>query len=166
MKHLTDVLQINSNKHVCVLSCFSRVRLFATTWTVAHQIPLSMGFSRQEHWSGLPCPPPGDLPNSGLESRSPALQVDSLPSKPLCVLSHFSCVWFFATLWAVALQASLSMGFSRQEDWNGCHDLPDPGREPESLTAPALPGRFFNISATWETQIQIQSLSTTKRLPS
>ena len=49
---------------VCVLlSCFSRVQLFATLWTVAHQAPLSMGFSRQEYWSGLPCPPPGDLPD-------------------------------------------------------------------------------------------------------
>ena len=47
----------------CVLSHFSRVRLFATPWTVAHQTLLSMGFSRQEYWSGLPCPPPGDLPN-------------------------------------------------------------------------------------------------------
>ena len=46
-------------------------------WTVAHQAPLSMGFSRQEYWSGLPCPSPGDLPDPGMEPRSPALQVDS-----------------------------------------------------------------------------------------
>ena len=59
----------------------SRVQLFAT-WTVASQAPLSMGFSRQEYWSGLPCPPPGDLPDPGTEPRSPALQVDSLPSEP------------------------------------------------------------------------------------
>ena len=45
----------------------SRVRLFATPWTAARQAPLSMGFSRQESWSGLPCPPPGDLPNPGIE---------------------------------------------------------------------------------------------------
>ena len=51
----------------------SRVRLLATPWTVVHQAPLSMGFSRQEDWSGLPCPPPGDLPDSGIEpaSRTP-----------------------------------------------------------------------------------------------
>ena len=56
---------------VCyVLSCFSRVRLFATLWTVARQAPLSMGFSRQEYWSGLPCPPPGDLPHPGIEPSS------------------------------------------------------------------------------------------------
>ena len=51
-------------------------------WTVAFQAPLSMGFSRQEYWSGLPCPPPGDLPNPGIEPRSPALQADSLPAEP------------------------------------------------------------------------------------
>ena len=52
-----------------------------TLWTIAHQAPLSIGFSRQEYWSGLPCPPPGDLPNPGID-RSPALQADSLPSEP------------------------------------------------------------------------------------
>ena len=66
----------------------SRVQLFATLWTIAHQAPLFVGFSRQEYWSGLPCPPPGDLP--------------------------------------------------------------DPGIEPTSLTSPALAGRFFTTSSTWE----------------
>ena len=67
----------------CMLNCFSHVLLFATLWTVAHQAPLSMGFSRQEHWNGLPCPPPGDLPNPGIKPAppvAPALQADSLPS--------------------------------------------------------------------------------------
>ena len=59
----------------------SRVRLFATPWTIAYQAPPSMGFSRQEYWSGLPFPSPGDLPNPGIEPRSPALQV-TLPSEP------------------------------------------------------------------------------------
>ena len=54
----------------CMLSHFSRVWLFVTLWTVAHQVPLSMGFSRQEYWSGLPCSPPGDLSNTGIESTS------------------------------------------------------------------------------------------------
>ena len=56
--------------------------LFAIPWTIAHQAPLSMGFSRQEYWSGLPFPPPGDLPNPGIELTSPvspALQMNSLP---------------------------------------------------------------------------------------
>ena len=63
----------------CMLNCFSHVWLFATMWTVARQAPLSTGFSRQEYWSGLPCPPPGDFSNPGIEPVSPALQVDSLP---------------------------------------------------------------------------------------
>ena len=54
----------------------SRVRLFATPWTVAYQAPPSLGFSRQEYWSGLPFPFPGDLPDPGIELRSPELQVD------------------------------------------------------------------------------------------
>ena len=60
----------------------SRVRLFATPWTVAHQASRSMGFSRQEYWSGVPFPSPGDFPDPGIESGSPALQADTLPSEP------------------------------------------------------------------------------------
>ena len=62
--------------HACVPSCFSRAQLFATLWAVAHQASLFMGFSRQEYWSGLPCIPPGALPNPGIEPvslMSPAL---------------------------------------------------------------------------------------------
>ena len=55
---------------------------FAILWTVAHQAPPSMGSSRQEYWSGLPFPSPGDLPNPGTEPRSPALQADALTSEP------------------------------------------------------------------------------------
>ena len=61
----------------------SRVQLFATLWTVGHQAPLSMGFSRQEYWSALPFPSPEDLPDPGIEPRSPALQADALPSEPI-----------------------------------------------------------------------------------
>ena len=64
---------------VALVSC---VQLFVTPWTVARQAPLSMGFSRQARWSGLPCPPPRDLPNPGTEPWSPTLQVDSLPVEP------------------------------------------------------------------------------------
>ena len=59
----------------------SRVQLFVTPWTVAYQVPLSMGFSRQEYWSGLLFSSPGDLPDPGMELRSPALQADALPSE-------------------------------------------------------------------------------------
>ena len=73
----------SSEIRTVVVQVLSRVRLFATPWTVACQALLSMGgFSRQEHGSGLTCPPPGDLPNPGIEPRSPALQADSLLSEP------------------------------------------------------------------------------------
>ena len=69
--------------YVCKwVKSLSRVRLFATPWTVAHQAPPSMGFSRQEYWSGLPIPSPGDLPNPGIEPRSPTLWADALTSEP------------------------------------------------------------------------------------
>ena len=61
------------------LSC---VRLFVTPWTIAYHAPPSMGFSRQEYWSGLPFPSPGDLLNPGIKPGSPALQADTLPSEP------------------------------------------------------------------------------------
>ena len=64
------------------MKSFSRVRLFAIPWTVVYQASLSMGFSRQEYWSGVPFPSPGDLPDPGVEPRSPALQADALPSEP------------------------------------------------------------------------------------
>ena len=84
-----------SDVHARMLSCFSYVQLFVTLWTIAQQDPLSKGFSRQEYWSGFPCPPPGDFP--------------------------------------------------------------DPGIQPVSLASPALAGRFFTISATWEAQFPLYS---------
>ena len=69
------IVKFLTQKKVKVKS-LSRVRLFATPWTVAHQAPLSMGFSRQEYWSGLPFPSPGDIPDPGIEPRSPVLQAD------------------------------------------------------------------------------------------
>ena len=67
---------------ICCAYLLIRVWFSATPWTVAHQVPLSRGFSRQEYWSGLTYTPPGDLPNPGIEPRSPPLQADSLPSEP------------------------------------------------------------------------------------
>ena len=66
---------------MCILSCFSCVRLFVILWTVACQAPLSMGFSKKKYWNGLLCPPPGDLCDPGIEPRYPVLQADSLPSE-------------------------------------------------------------------------------------
>ena len=91
-----------SSVHSCMLRRFSRVQLFATLWTIALQAPLSMEFSRQEYCSGLPCPPPGDLPNPGIE-------LASLPS-------------------------------------------------------PALAGRFFTASATWEVHSSVSITSFKKML--
>ena len=68
---------------LCECYSLSRVRLFATPWSVARQAPLSMGFSRQEYWSALPFPSPGDLPDPRIKPGSPALQVDALPAELL-----------------------------------------------------------------------------------
>ena len=67
---LSDVYLPFSCIDACMLSHFSRVLLFPTPWTIARQAPQSMGFLRQEYWSGLPCPPPGDLPNPGIKPES------------------------------------------------------------------------------------------------
>ena len=81
--------QKNDSRYCAILQYYSRAQscwLFATAWTVAHQTPLSMGFFRQEYWSGLPFPSPRNLPNSGIEPKFPlslALQADSLGAKPL-----------------------------------------------------------------------------------
>ena len=80
----------------------------------------------------------------------------------MCVLSRFSCVQLFVTLWTVACQAPLSMGFSRQEYWSGLscpppRDLPDPGIEPTSLMSLALAGGLFTTKATWEADGQLAS---------
>ena len=66
---------------LCSVQSLSHVWLFVTPWTVAHQAPLSMWFSRQEYWSVLSFPSPGDLPNPGIKTESPALQVDSLQAE-------------------------------------------------------------------------------------
>ena len=71
------------------LSC---VQLFATPWTVAYQAPPSMGFSRQDYWSGLPFPSPGDLPNPGIKPRSPTFQAGTLPSEPENIFFFNRCI--------------------------------------------------------------------------
>ena len=78
--HLTPVRMAIIKKSVCYL--LNRVRLFMTPWTVAHQAPLSMEFSRQEYWSGFPFLSPEDLTNSGVKPGSPAFQANSLPPEP------------------------------------------------------------------------------------
>ena len=118
-----------------------------TTWTAAQQAPLPMRFSRQGYWSGLPFPSPGDLPNPGIEPRSPALQADSSPTElqgkqkgkrgdhrfklTRLKVKSLSHVRLFAITWTAAQQAPLSVGFSRQEYRKGLplpflRDLPNP----------------------------------------
>ena len=150
--------------NVCMLSrftCFSGVQFCATLWTIACEAPLSMRFSRQEYWSGLPCPPPGDLPNPGIKPVSlrslasagmffttsttqEALQVNR---RNIVSSVQFSCSVRSdsATPWTVAYQAPPSMRFSRQEYWSGLPfpfpgDLPDPGIE---STSHVLADGFF-----------------------
>ena len=88
---------MNKKTFICSSNCtcvLSRVRLFATPWTTPHQAPLSMGFSRREHWTGLPWPPPGDRPNPGNEpaSASPASAgrffTTAPPGKPILVIRY------------------------------------------------------------------------------
>ena len=117
------------------------VWLLGTTWTVAYQAPLSMGFSRQEYWSGSPL----SSPTVGLRY----------------MLSYLSCVWLFVTLWTVAHQVSSVHGilWARVLEWDMCppsRDLPDPGIKLTSLMTPALAGGFLcfffflTTRATWE----------------
>ena len=87
MKHTAKFTDLKWTAQLISAKCthlfsYSLIPTFATPWTAAHQAPLSMGFSRQEYWSGLPCPPPWDLPDPGIEPRSPTWQADSLPSEP------------------------------------------------------------------------------------
>ena len=107
---------------MCVLS---RVPLFAVLWTIAHQTPLSMGFSRQEYWSGLPCPPPGDLPNSGIKLVSfaaPGLQVDSLPlshqRSPLHLRLLSKNMFYLHSLWKRNFSAIRCPRSGRRKWWS------------------------------------------------
>ena len=77
---ISEAKLLCEHMHVCMLSCVLR---FATLWTVVQQVPLFMGFPRQEYWSGLSFPPPGDLPHLGIEPKSPALAVGFFTTEPL-----------------------------------------------------------------------------------
>ena len=118
-----------------------------------------MGFPRQEYWSWLPFPSPGNLPDLGIiDDASPALVGGFFITEPpgkssylnlhVSMLSQFSRVQLFTTLWTIAHQAPLSLEFSSQEYWSGLPfnlptDLPNPGIEPAFLTSPALACGFF-----------------------
>ena len=101
------------------MKCLSRVRLFATPWTVARQAPLSMGFSRQEYWSGLRFPSPGDLPDPGIEPKSPALQADSLPTEHVTQLAF--CVTCMC--WKFQVQGKANMHGKNYSTGKGFYNL-------------------------------------------
>ena len=81
--------------HACMLSHFSSVQLCATLWTIACQVPLSIGCSRQEYWSGLPCPLPGDLPNPGIKPAS--LMSPALAGRFFTISTTWEAPWFIIT---------------------------------------------------------------------
>ena len=87
---------VNTTNLLLLVTSLSHARLFTTSWTVVYKAPLSMELSRQEYWSGLPFPSPGDLPNPGIEPRSPALRADALPSEPPgkpSTCHKYNCKW-------------------------------------------------------------------------
>ena len=126
------------------LSC---VQLLVTPWTLAHQAPLSMKLPRQEDWSGLPFPSPGDLPNPRIGLVSPALAsgffITSTTWEALFLTSGgggfvAKLCPTLATPWTVACQAPVSMGFSRQHYWSGL-PFPSPGDLPKLGIKPRSP---------------------------
>ena len=111
----------------CVCQSLSRVRLFATTWTVARQASLSMGFSRQEYWSGLPCPPPGDLPDPGIELKSllsPALSGRFFTTSGIWEAHSYMHIYI---LYNIIIYTQLSLGIHRT--------TPFPQQKPKSKDA-------------------------------
>ena len=137
---------------------------FATSWTVVHQAPLSMGFPSQEYWSGLPFPFPGALSNTGITFTSAALAdgffTTDLPDKTSISDWKWSCSVVSDSLQprvTVAHQAPPSTRFSRQEYWSGLPfpspgDLPKPGIKPRCPALQAHAGRCFNL---WATKIKM-----------
>ena len=109
---------------VCACSVAQSYPLFVTSWTEFLQIPLSIAVPRQEYWGGLPCPPPGDLPNPGIEPRSPALRAERSLSEPPGQPKNIRVG-----------SLSLLQGIN-------------PGIKPSSLVSPALASGFFTPSAT------------------
>ena len=99
----------------CVCQLLSPVLLFATSWTIAHQTLLSIGFSRQDYWSGLACPPPGDLPHPGNETQSPSLHADFFfsqlskpPGKPSHVCARYIFKYFICVMSPLHYSVQLS----------------------------------------------------------
>ena len=124
-----------------MLSHFSYVQLFVTLCTITQQAPLSMGFSRQEYRSGLPCPPPGDLPNPGTEPRSSVLQVYFFFHQLSYQRSPLRYIYIYYYYYII----SQKILFWHIPTWKE-----QPRDQTYVLMPPALPNRFFTTSATWK----------------
>ena len=141
-----------------MLSHFSQVWLFVTAWTVACQAPLSMGHSRQEYWSGLLCPPPGDLPKSGIEPRSPSTANGFFPTEPPGKPQTHICVYKHTSLHFLCAAAAKSR--------KSCPTLCDPidGSPPDSAVPGILQARTLewvaiSFSNAWKCKVKVKSLS-------
>ena len=124
-----------------LVNSVSRVRLFATPWPIAHQAPPSMGFSRQECWSGVPFLSPGDLSNPGIKPWHPALQADTLPSEPPGKNSSILGLPLWLSWWRICLQCRRP-GFS---PWVG----KIPWRRGRLPTPVCWPGEFHGLYSPW-----------------
>ena len=130
-----------------------------TLWTIAHQDPLSIGFSRQEYWGGLPCPPPGGLPNPGkIEPGSPALRADPLLLSHLGKPLHISMAWYIVCYTAAA------------KSLQSCPTLCDPrdGSPPGSPVPGILQARTLEwvaiSSNAWKWKVKVKTLSRVRLL--
>ena len=165
-----------------LFSCSVMSDSFVNPRIVARQAPLSMRFPREEYWSGLPCPfsrgfsQPRDRTCVSCIGRWilyhwATWETHRDVCMRVCVLSRFSRVWLFVTLWTVACQAPLSKRLSRQEYWSRLPcpppgDIPNPGIKPLSLMSPALADEFFTIRAPGKpTELFTTKLFTLVRFP-
>ena len=134
-----------------MLSRFSCVQLFVTLWTVAHQASLSVGFSGQEYWSRLPCSPPGDLPDPGIESVSPlapVLQADSLPlshqGSPCNIIKSLSLIFILCWRPLLCLQGQRAVCRaalpSLFESWQGLDGFPSGSGKAKAGDVGSIPG--------------------------
>ena len=156
-----------------MLSCFSHVQLFTTLCTIACQAPLSMGFSRQEYWSGLPCPPLGDLPHPGTD---PSLlhrlhrQVNSLPLAPPGKLKYFqlNLLIFHSKIYSLSLWNSnlTAAAAAAAKSLQSCPTLCDPidgsprgSPVPGILQARTLQWVAISFSNAWKGKVKVKSLS-------
>ena len=154
------LIQTQSTKWTlfCCFSCWVVPHSFATSWTVPCQASLSRGFPRQEHWSRLPFPSPGNFPDPGSPALPSGFFTTEPPGKPtiqvLCCPESLRCVWLFVTPWIVAHQAPLSMGIlqARMLEWIAMPSSRGSSQPKDQTQISHTVGDFFTIWATREAQ--------------